>query len=196
MADEITPPVETQEQGKQEATVEPTEQQVQEPEAPKEPEVGFKVENVEAPDGEVDMFDPVKAKEFIANTAKAEAQKIRQEQIFNQTVENEISKVIANNPEYKPYEDRIRSFVNHPSRSGFIKNGLPVQNVVFEAIAPYLLKIGAEKARAADAKAKESADVGTSRRPSSASSTPDFKNMTPAQIQEINEQVKSGRYQG
>ncbi len=193
MADDTAPPVTPE--GQEPPATTPPAPQVPEPQIPEEPATGFKVEDVVIPDGEVDLLDPAKAKEFIANTVKSATSKLHEDN-FKQTVEHEIATIISKNPDYKPYEDRIRSFVNHPSRSGMIKNGLPIQTVALEAIAPYLERIGAEKARKADADAKATADVGTSRRPTGASGGPDFKNMTPAQIQEVNELVKSGRYQG
>lgn len=177
---EVTPPV-----------VPPTE-----PEPPKEPSVREKQTEIKLPDGEVDMLDSAQAKEFIEKSVRGAVETVS-ESVYKQQIEAEVSSVLAKNPEYKPYEDRIRTFVNHPNRAGLIKNGLPIETVALEAVAPFLQKIGAEKARAADAKAKQTEDVGGSKRPVNAGTgIPDFKNMPAKEIENINNQVKSGRYQG
>jgi hypothetical protein len=114
--------------------------------------------------------------------------------IYKQTVESEVRGIITDNPEYKPYEDRIRRFVFHENRFGMIKGGLPVQTVVLEAIAPYLQKIGAEKARSADTKAKQMKVNGQGQAPSEGKGGPDYSKMTNEEILKINEQIKSGQY--
>lgn len=169
---------------------------VTEPEPPKEPAVREKAPEVKPPDDQVDMLDPVKAKEYIDKTVKGAVSTVS-ESVHKQQVEAEVAAVLAQNPEYKPYEDRIRTFVNHPNRAGLIKNGLPVATVALEAVAPFLQKIGAEKARKADEAAKATADAGITTRPSNAGGgKPDFKNMSAKEIEKINADVKAGRYQG
>lgn len=108
-------------------------------------------------------------------------------------VESELSKILTDNPEYKPYEAKIRKFVTHENRAEFIKNGLPVKVVVNEAIAPYLQKIGAEKAKAADIKAN-TIKVNGEQKGNETKGKVDYASMTSEQIREMGEQVKAGRY--
>jgi hypothetical protein len=165
-------------------------------ETPAEPSVREKTPEVKINTDEVDMLDPIKAKDFISKTVSDAINPVNQT-VYKQQIEKEVADVLNANPEYKPYEKTIRAFVNHPNRAGLIKNGLPIATVALEAVAPFLQKIGAEKERKAREAADATRDAGGSRRPNNAgSTTPDFANMTPAQIQEVNEQVKSGRYQG
>lgn len=115
--------------------------------------------------------------------------------IHNNRIETELNSILAQNPEYKPYEARIRRFVTAPNRSNLIKQGLPVKAVVTEALAPYLQQIGAAKVKAADDKANLTKDIGSSERPAAgAGKLPDFGKMSNKEIEEIGEKVKSGRY--
>ena len=117
------------------------------------------------------------------------------EQLFKQNVENTLSKILTDNPEYKPYEKRIRNFVNHENRIGMIKQGLPVKTVVIEALAPYLEKIGADKLRKANEEADKTKGGGNTPTPQENKGS-DFKGMSNKDIANLAEQVKSGRYQG
>lgn len=149
----------------------------------------------EGEDDEADLLDPKKAAGFIGKKVN-EALAPVQAQVFSQTVEAEIRAELELHPEYKKYEARIRRFVNHPNRAELIRQGLPVSTVALEAIAPYLQKIGAQKAKKADAEAAVTANGGTSQRPTTTDKKLDVSKMTNKQIEELNEQVKSGRYQG
>ena len=101
-----------------------------------------------------DEFDPDdKAKiEGLVNKRLAPFQ----EKIIDATIESDLQNELAKHPEFKEYEGRIRSYVNHPSRKDFIKQGLPVSSVVYEAVAPYLMRAGAKAERVASKKAKDS----------------------------------------
>lgn len=115
--------------------------------------------------------------------------------IHNNRVETELQQIMLQNPEYKPFEARIRRFVTAPNRTDLIKAGLPVRSVVIEAISPYLQQIGATKAKAADAKANLASDGGgTQDRPTAAGKFPDVSKMSNKEIEELGEKVKSGRY--
>lgn len=114
--------------------------------------------------------------------------------VHSQRVETELSQILAANPEYKPYEAKIRRFVNHENRSGLIKQGLPVKTVVLEALAPHLQQIGVAKAKAADEKAARTRVDGSSSRPDAPGKLPDFTTKTAAEIEDIAEQVKRGTY--
>jgi len=110
---------------------------------------------------DLDTMDSKKVKEAIDKSVQAGISKATGA-IAVQRINNEVKDIIAAHPEYEPYKERITKWVNHPNRLKFIKNGFPVQSVVLEAIAPHLEKIGAEKMKAAIAKAKASeANGGT-----------------------------------
>lgn len=145
-------------------------------------------------DDEYDPYDPEKAKAFMQKQAEKAFEPIK-EQMFKQNVESTLSKILTDNPEYKPYEKRIRNFVNHENRIGMIRQGLPVKTVVFEALAPYLEKIGADKLRKANEEADRTKGGGNTPTPTENKGS-DFKSMSNKEIANLAEQVKSGRYQG
>ncbi len=115
-------------------------------------------------------------------------------QVHTQRVNTEVEQILQSNPEYKPYEAKIRRFVNHENRAGLIRQGLPVKTVVLEAIAPHLQQIGAAKAKAADEKAAKTRVDGSSARPNEPGKLPDFANMKASEIEDIAEQVRRGTY--
>jgi|GEM_PF-4250844 len=111
-----------------------------------------------------------------------EEQGVLSDQIHNQTVASELRAEFEAHPEYKPYEKRIRAFVNHPNRKGMIQQGLPVSAVVAEAIAPKLQEIGAKMERVAKKKADKTRGGGSSSRPSSGKGL-DWENMSTADFE-------------
>lgn len=115
------------------------------------------------------------------------------DRMYRQSVETDLSKIMGQHPEYKPYEARIRRFVTHDNRFKLIKQGLPVNTVVIEAIAPYLQKIGAAKVKAADEKANKT-KVNGQQQQATTPDKQDYSKMTNQQITEMSESVKSGRY--
>lgn len=159
-----------------------------------EPEV-TKVEKTDdgyvIPD-DMDLLDPKNAREAIAKTVEAKISVIHND-MTTQRIKSEVKSIIEEHPEYKPYAEKIQKWVTHPNRIDFIKKGFPVKSVVLEALAPHLEKIGAEKARLADAKAKASAGDGVTTPPKVASTKIDFKSMSPKDISDMAERVKSGR---
>lgn len=164
------------------------------PEEPTEPPVG----TIDPETGEyvipddLDALDSRQLKEVIDKSVKAGVSKATSG-IVIQRINTEVKEIIDAHPEYKPFADRIKKWVTHPNRIKFIKNGFPVQSVVLEAIAPHLEKIGAEKARIADKKARESAGNGVTTPPTVATTTPDYKSMSNTDITDLAEKVKSGR---
>lgn len=141
---------------------------------------------------DLDTMDSKKVKEAIDKSVQAGISKATSA-LAVQRINNEVKEIIDAHPEYKPYADRIKKWVTHPNRIKFIKNGFPVQSVVLEAIAPHLEKIGAEKARIADEKARRSAGNGVTTPPAVATTAPDYKSMSAADIEALAEKVKSGR---
>ena len=64
---------------------------------------------------------------------------------------NEINSFLQENPDFKPYADKVKKFAQHESR----KN-LPIKSIFYEVAGPDLLKIGADRAKRAGDEAKES----------------------------------------
>lgn len=114
--------------------------------------------------------------------------------LYAQRVETELQNIFTQNPEYKPFEKRIRSFVNHENRRGLIRQGLPVRTVAIEAVEPYLQKIGAEKARLADEKASKTRSAGSSQSTQTETPSIDLSKMKSSDITNMAEQIKSGRF--
>ncbi len=179
---------------KQESPPAKTPDTVVTPEAVEEPQITTtegKKDSYSMPD-DADLLDPKQAKEVIEKTIDSRLSEMRGS-MEGQRINQEVKDILEQNPEYKPYADKINKWVNHPNRIQFIKNGFPVKSVVLEAIAPHLQQIGAEKARAADQKARESEGSGTTTAPQVASTTTDFKAMSNKDIENMAERVKSGR---
>lgn len=168
------------------------------PTPPPEEKIDPPVGTIDAETGEyvipedLDTMDSKKVKEAIDKSVQAGISKATNTFVV-QRINNEVKDIITAHPEYEPYKERITKWVNHPNRIKFIKNGFPVQSVVLEAIAPHLEKIGAEKARLADIKARASGGAGATTPPAVAKTTPDYKSMSPKDIEILAEKVKSGR---
>lgn len=169
------------------AATPPPEEKIDPPVGTVDPETGEYV----IPE-DLDTMDSKKVKEAIDKSVQAGISKATSA-LAIQRINNEVKEIIDAHPEYKPFADRIKKWVTHPNRIKFIKNGFPVQSVVLEAIAPHLEKIGAEKARIADEKARRSAGGGATTPPAVATTAPDYKSMSVADIEALAEKVKSGR---
>lgn len=169
------------------ATTPPPEEKIDPPVGTVDPETGEYV----VPE-DLDTMDSKKVKEAIEKSVESRVSKATSA-LAVQRINSEVKDIISAHPEYEPYKERITKWVNHPNRIKFIKNGFPVQSVVLEAIAPHLEKIGAEKARIADKKARESAGNGVTTPPAVATTVPDYKSMPTADIEALAEKVKSGR---
>jgi len=141
---------------------------------------------------EFDPYDSEKAKTYIQKQTEKAYAPIK-EQIFKDKVESKLNAILSENPEYSPYADKIKKWVTHENRMSLIKSGLPVKTVVLEAIAPYLEKIGAEKIKQADSEADQSKSAGITTLPKESNSNP-YAGMSNKEIENIAEQVKSGRY--
>src|ERR1035437_6259475 len=112
-------------------------------------------------DGEEDDEDLADEDKDLIGKAVKKAIAPLENTIYNNTVNTELNNILTQNPEYKPYEARIRRFVTAPNRKDLIKAGLPVRSVVIEAIAPFLQQIGAKMVKTADAKADLTKDTGS-----------------------------------
>lgn len=100
--------------------------------------------------------------------------------------DKEIADFIAENPDFKPYEAKARRFMNHPSR-----RALPIKSIFYEVAGDNLLKIGAERAKAADAKAKNSQTGGGSSR--SGEGAKSVWDLSPAEFAAEQERIRHGQ---
>ena len=73
--------------------------------------------------------------------------------------DQEVSAFLSENPDFKPFEAKARRYMQHPSR-----RNLPIKSIFYEVAGDKLLKIGAERQKAADVKAKDSQTGGGSNR--------------------------------
>lgn len=73
--------------------------------------------------------------------------------------EREIQDFLTANPDFKPFEVKARRYMQHPSR-----RQLPIKSIFYEVAGDKLIKIGAEREKAANAKAKDTQTGGGSNR--------------------------------
>jgi hypothetical protein len=73
--------------------------------------------------------------------------------------EREISDFLTKNPDFKPFEKKVRRFITDESR-----RHLPVESIFYEVAGPHLLKMGAERKIKADEAAKHTTTGGGSSR--------------------------------
>lgn len=114
---------------------------------------------------------------------------------LDNAISSELSKYFTDNPEAKEYQSHVEKFVKHEQRLKFIKSGLPVSAVIAEALAPYMQKIGAIKAKRADEEANRTRDTNNNSRPSNAGEI-DFSKMSNTEIKKLAQRVVNGQYKG
>lgn len=98
----------------------------------------------------------------------------------------EVQAFLAEHPDFEPYKAKVERWMKHPSR-----RNLPVSSIFFEVAGEHLMKIGAKRARAADAKAKDTQAGGGSNR--EATSPVDWLKATPEQLAAEQMRVRTGR---
>lgn len=69
--------------------------------------------------------------------------------------EKEISDFVQKNPDFAKYADKVRKFSQHPTRKD-----VPITSLFYEVAGEDLMKIGAERGKKADEKAKDSGSGG------------------------------------
>lgn len=83
--------------------------------------------------------------------------------IINKSLEaddnQEINDFLTENPDFKPFEAKARRYMSHPSR-----RSLPIKSIFYEVAGDNLLRMGAERGKLADEKAKNSQTGGGSNR--------------------------------
>lgn len=71
-------------------------------------------------------------------------------------VNNEINQFLADNPDFKEFAGKVRTFAQHPSRKD-----TPISAIFYEVAGPNLMKMGAQRAKEADEKAKQGRTGGS-----------------------------------
>jgi hypothetical protein len=92
------------------------------------------------------------------------------------------------NKHFKPYEVKVRRFMDHPSR----KN-VPVSAIFYEVAGPDLLKMGAKMASEADQEADNAAAGGGSPRSNGGEAGPDWNKMGPDDFEKEKSQIMTGQ---
>ncbi len=99
--------------------------------------------------------------------------------------ENEIQEFVKTNPDFKPFEAKVRRFMRHPSR-----RQLPVKSIFYEVAGDKLLSIGAKRQTEADKKAKDTQTGGGSNR--AGGGTKSVKEMSNEEFEAKKEKVRRG----
>lgn len=158
---------------------------------PAEPPMGDTLPKIEVKDKDDDgneLSDEEKANRYnraAVNTALDNSVKIR--------VDNTVNNYLSQHPEYAPYADKIRTFVNHPNRFGLVKAGLPVENVIIEAIGvKNIMRIGAEMAAKSLADANQSKNDGGNKPTPPAGVTTDLRKMPMTDFAKLRDTINQG----
>jgi hypothetical protein len=130
-------------------------------------------------DDDFETEEDEKIHKIVEKTVSPLVQKAQQEED-----NREIADFLSENPDLKPYETKVRKFMQHESRKA-----LPISSIFFEVAGNDLLKIGAARERKAAEKAKQTqAGGGTTR-----SGDPKGKSvldMTPAEFAAEQQRVR------
>lgn len=79
-----------------------------------------------------------------------------QERALASEVDGEITEFLNANPDFKPFAKKVQRFAMHPSRQN-----IPIKAIFYEVAGDKLIKIGADRLRNADKKARETKTGGT-----------------------------------
>lgn len=99
--------------------------------------------------------------------------------------EKELGSFLKDNPDFKPFEAKIRRYMEHPTRAG-----IPVKAIAYEVAGDKLMQIGAKRAKAADEKARETQTGGGSSREGAGEKS--VWDMTPEEFAAQQQKVRSG----
>ena len=164
-----------------------------EPPEPKEPSLGEVTPKIEVKEKD-DEGNELTPEEKSANYAKA-ASDASLENTTKIRVDNTVNNYLHDHPEYAPFAEKIKTWVNHPNRFGLIKNGLPVENVIIEAIGvKNLMRLGAEMATKSKIEADATAGGGTPPAPTKTEVT-SLRSMDFKDFHNIQEMAKAGKLQ-
>lgn len=100
--------------------------------------------------------------------------------------EKEITDFLTENPDFKPFEVKARRYMQHPSR-----RQLPIKSIFYEVAGDQLIKIGAEREKAANVKARDTQTGGGSNRAGEGTKN-DF-DLSPEEFAAKQERVRRGQ---
>lgn len=115
----------------------------------------------DAPDGDDDAGDEDDDSDLTPDQASAVDRRIAkamqpfQQKVDQQEVEAEIASFLKDNPDFKPFANKVKRFAMHPSRAQ-----LPVKSIFYEVAGDKLMRIGAQRKGAADQKARKTRTGG------------------------------------
>lgn len=164
--DENEPPVQTRKTAK-DFIIERKERKIAKLEAAKAGEGDGGKGGEKPDDGEIDPED----EEIISKVVSKQITPLIEKQIEAED-EAEVQQFVAENPDFKPYEAKVKAFMKHPSR-----REIPIKSLFYEAAGDDLLKIGAERAKKAAEEAARSGTGGGSARSEEGEGKPDWVNM-------------------
>lgn len=106
------------------------------------------------------------------------------EQNAAQENEKELGAFLTANPDFKPFEAKIRRFMTHPDRAG-----IPIKAIAYEVAGDKLMQIGAKRSKAADDKARATQTGGGSGREGGGEKS--VWDMTPEEFAAAQQKVRS-----
>lgn len=156
---------------------------------------GDKIEKITKKDGDDSKADDKKGDEgkggdddFDSKLDRALDERLEplKKESIEKEVDTEIASIVAAEPKFKPYADKVRKWALHESRAN-----VPIQSIFYEVAGKDLMKLGAEKAKEADEEAKKSA--GTGGGSTGADGSPkSVWDMTPEEFQAEQLRIRSG----
>lgn len=132
---------------------------------------------------EDEVVDP-KDQELIGKEVQKHLRPLIEKQEMDE-LKSEVSSFITANPDFKQFEAKILKFASHESRKH-----LPLQAIAYEVAGPYLMKIGAQRAKQADEDAKSNESGGGGSK-GGESIKEDVLTMSPERFKEYQREVLS-----
>ena len=131
-----------------------------------------------------DNIDPEDQKVIGKQVEKILSPFIKQQAVAED--QKEIDDFVTQNPDFKPYAAKVAKFAQHPSRAG-----IPIKTLFYEVAGDDLLKIGADRAKKAGDKAKESGAGGGTNRGNAGGGTKPVSEMSQAEFEAEQNKVRS-----
>lgn len=104
-------------------------------------------EGEDEPEGDEDEVSPEDEK-IIAKVIDRKLSPLLQQQ-EQAAIDGEIKGFLAENPDFAQFEGKVRKYAAHPSR-----RNIPIKSLFYEVAGPSLMKMGADRSKQADDKAK------------------------------------------
>lgn len=137
----------------------------------------------------IELEDPDAANEQIVQVVDERLKPII-EKSERETEEAELSTFFNVNPDFKPYEAKIKKFAAHPTR-----RHLPIETIAYEVAGKDLMKIGASRERQAMAAAAASQAGGGNGPQADGAAHKPINEMTKEEFKDFKEKVRRGEVQ-